>query len=234
MVPVQFDKPEGLLQLGKVFGSGLRFNAAGGVTGIANGPAAAPVGDAKAAASSAAAATDTAAAAAAGLGGAGGSPVAAAAPAVAMLPTSALYELPAETRERLRSYALLLHLLHGRPVADMARLASGAWELERMGEQLGSAAHLLAGGGDAAASSSTEEAAAAAGSSGKATRIADLVHWRKARDPASGRVYWWHTASFATQWHTPAVDGMGPYEWHPQLAARDEPLPVGTAPGPQK
>lgn len=246
-VPVQFDKPADLLQLGRVFGTGVRFSAAGGVTGVAEGPAPAPSGDAKAAADAAGAATDAAGAAAAGLGGAGGAPVAgntaAAAASTSYLPPSALYELPVEVRERLRSYALLLHVLHGRPVADMARLASGAWELERMGEQLGSHAHLLQlqlqqgrggpGTGTGADSPSSGEESAGSGSGGsssKAARIAELVHWRKARDPASGRVYWWNTASFATQWHTPAVDGMGPYEWHPHLAARDEPLPAGTAP----
>lgn len=224
-MPVQFDKPDGLLQLGKVFGPGIRFNAAGGVVAIADGPAAVASGGAGSRANAADA--DAAAAAAAGLGGGGGVEAA----AVPSLPPSALFALPPETRERLRSYALLLHVLHGRPVGDMARLRSGAWELERMGEQLGSVASPATAPQHADSSSAATSHAAAVGiaASGKAARVADLVYWRKARDPASGRVYWWNTASFATQWQTPMVDGAGPYEWHPHLTSRDEPIPEGSA-----
>jgi hypothetical protein len=167
---------------------------------------------------------------------------------------SQLYALPPGDRDALRRYALLLHVLSGHtveparlrsqpaaattgdngegeaaaaaaPAAPALDAAGGSWELEEMTVQLdpsGSSAALLpaAAGSGVAAGSRRGRAADA--------RITELRYWRRTTDPDSGREYWWHTLTGASQWSPPVLEGRTPYEWHPDLAAGDG---RSTAPG---
>jgi len=196
--PLTFDKPDGLFDLNRVEGTGLLFGRSGLLTVEAAPPPEAPKGK------------DAAAAAAASVGSGVSNPN--------LLTPAALYGSPVEVRQRLRRYALLVRVLGGQPVADMGRLHEGAWELEAMADQLGTAA--LPPG-------TAIPAGAGAVSPARAAKVQELVFWRQARDPASGNAFWWNTATWASQWMQPTVEGRGVYDWFPALAARDSPLPEG-------
>lgn len=50
-----------------------------------------------------------------------------------------------------------------------------------------------------------------------ASKVGDLVYWRKATDSKTGKTYWWHSLTWASQWMPPVVEGKDPYQWHPHL-----------------
>jgi hypothetical protein len=126
-------------------------------------------------------------------------------------PTAAVAAAHAAALPALKAYALLVRTLGGAPVADMRAARAGEWALETM--------HATLGAQQRAADAAADAAPRAA---------ADLAYWRRAA-AADGRVFWWHTLTWARQWHEPTVDGKGPYHWHPLSAHRDEPTPKAPA-----
>jgi hypothetical protein len=106
----------------------------------------------------------------------------------------ALYELLSpERRAALRQYALLTYVLMGNP-ADMATVRDGAWELDRMFEQLKSSP-----------------------TTARQASLFALSYWRRAEDPATKEPYWYNVVDGKVQWQEPKIDGKGPYEWFPYL-----------------
>lgn len=111
------------------------------------------------------------------------------------LTTEGLYLMTAEDRAALKNYALLCHVLNGHTV-HMPTVLSGAWELERLREQLEPGKHY----------------------NPKQQRLADLTYWKPATDRATGREYWYHELTWQTVWQPPVVDGKGPREAAAALA----------------
>lgn len=106
--------------------------------------------------------------------------------------------LPAESLQRLRSYALLSHIVSGNTV-NMDRVRAGDWQLETMCSDLDPTTHM----------------------SEKEKLIRDFRYWRKATT-SDGRHYWYDTRTWRRSWTPPVVDGKGPYEHHPDLARTRE------------
>lgn len=108
--------------------------------------------------------------------------------------------LTRQTKEELRRYSVLAYLLQPETKeVNAAVVAAGDWELDAMKEQLRPVVRSQMEG-----------------------RARELALWRKAVDKDSGKEYWFNAVTWQAQWDMPMVDGKGPWEHWPGLAA----LPV--------
>ena len=173
-IHLSIDKPQTLLGIRNVPGSGLLFSKKG-LAYISSSP------------------TPPTPSSAAGSGNDSSS----------LLPPSSLYSLPESVREQVRRYALLVHVLNGN-VVNAQTIAGGAWELESMIEQLGTSTNQAASSSTTTTSMPQHRATSSSSSSSSSSSVRDDANfWKKFLDKKTGREYYWHELTNRVQWETP-------------------------------